>query len=211
MKLVNPIPQIGPTGLANDALEATVFTANGNFTPKATADYIIDAVGGGAGGAGGGGSSTTVGGSGGYGGGAGERRYTKISLTANTSYAVVIGTGGAHSAGAPASGDSVASTAGNPTTFNASTVALGGAAARGQFGVNMNRTVGTSGQNGEGQGGGQGGLAAAGNTPGGAGSNATGNEGAGGGGGAGGSTGGTAEAGGNGGDGAPGRLTIWRA
>lgn len=211
MKLVNPTPQIGPTRLANDALEATIFTTNGNFIPQATADYIIDATGGGAGGSGGGGSSTTAGGSGGFGGGAGERRFTKISLTAGTSYAVVIGTGGANSAGAPASGDSVASTAGNNTTFNASIVALGGVAARGQFGANINRTVGTSGQNGEGQGGGQGGLAAAGNTPGGNASAPNGNSGAGGGGGGGGSTGGTAQAGGNGTTGANGMLTIWRA
>ncbi|HSN18273.1 MAG TPA: hypothetical protein VLV87_08675, partial [Gammaproteobacteria bacterium] len=43
-------PGIGPLGLLSGALEATIFTANGNFTPKATANYLIIGIGGGGGG-----------------------------------------------------------------------------------------------------------------------------------------------------------------
>src|SRR5689334_21968133 len=50
-------PMVGPKGILSGALEATIFTANGNFTPKATANYLVVGIGGGGGGGGGGGSS----------------------------------------------------------------------------------------------------------------------------------------------------------
>src|SRR5579863_10102372 len=54
-------PRGGPAGILSGGLEATIFTANGNFTPKATATYLVVALGGGGGGGGGGGSNTANG------------------------------------------------------------------------------------------------------------------------------------------------------
>lgn len=122
MKLINPVGTITQPQLVNDVNEATYFTVNGNFTPKATADYIVEQTGGGGGGAGGSAMVSTEAGTGfaGPGGGAGNRTITRVSLVLGTPYAIVIGAGGT-------GGASV--TAGNPggnTTFNATQTANGG-------------------------------------------------------------------------------------
>lgn len=183
MNLINPIGIIGATGLASGFAEAAFFTANGNFTPKVTGNYVVTLAGGG--GSGGGGSgvpgSQTGQGWGGTGGGAGQVSTFILALTAGTSYPIVIGGGGA----AQAAGQN--GVAGSPSTFNGVQSAAGGV--RGLS--NGNSFAGQSafsqaGGTGHGPGGGVGGATANGNpATGGAGSAGQANSGAGGGGGGG--------------------------
>lgn len=195
--------------------ELTIFTANGNFTPKTSGTYEIIAMGGGGGGGSGGASNTTTGGNGGIGGSGGTLVYTSVTLTAGTVYAVVIGSGGAGGA-APAASSPTGNvgTTGNNTTFGVTlVVAAGGAGGNGALGAASlpTRIDGYNGTNGGGNGGGQGGAAS---TSGGgnAGTNAAANTGGGGGGGGGSSSsGGVARIGTVGGNGGSGFLRIRRA
>jgi len=192
--------------------ELTIFTANGNFTPRSTGNYYIQAIGGGGGGGGGSGSTTTLGGQGGQGGSGGVLGFTTVSLTAGTSYAVVIGTGGSAGSAGATSGNGGAGGNGNDTTFNGSTVAAGGSGGNLGRASQLGGASGSGGTNGGGNGGGAGGNPVAGtNTPGNAGTAAAANTGGGGGGGGGGGTAGTAQVGGAGAAGGKGILIIRRA
>ena len=210
--LLNPV--IGPLGILSGGLEATIFTANGNFTPKATAKYLVLGIGGGGGGGGGGGSSNTgtAGGSGGSGGGGGQIGWSIISLTAGTAYAIVIGSGGsAGSAGGVNTGGGDGG-AGGVTTFNGITTGAAGVGGRGASASCSALGLGMAGSTGGGNGGAQGGAKVGlGNTPGNAGNNAANNSGGGGGGGSGGATNGTGQVGGAGGTGGSGILIVIRA
>lgn len=196
-EIINPF--ITALGLANGALEAAIFLANGNFTPKATANYLVIAIGGGGGGGGGGAGTTSNGGSGGVGGGGGGFGLSIVSLVAGTAYAAVIGaggSGGAHNA----NGNS-----GNATTFNSVTIAAGGVVGQAGNTSISAASVGTPGTNGGGYGGGSGSPSQVSVIPGGVGTANTG----GGGGGAGGGNG--ANNGGAGGAGGSGILIVIRA
>ena len=194
--------------------ELTIFTANGNFTPKTSGQYIITAMGGGGGGGAGQRLGATTGNAGaGFGGSGGVLSYSIVSLVAGTPYAVVIGSAGA--AGVAGNPPTPGGTGGN-TTFNGVTVATGGAG--GQInGLILTNTipggdVGSGGGNGGGNGGGIGGVALTATGPGNSGTSAANNTGAGGGGGGGAfATTATANNGGSGGAGGSGFLRIRRA
>lgn len=209
--LMNPL--ITALGLANGALEATVFLANGTFTPKATANYLVIAIGGGGGGGGGGGSSATAnaGGSGGFGGGGGQLGFAVVSLTAGTSYAVVIGSAGsAGTGGAATTGNGGDGGNGGNSTFNSVVIGNGGNVGRGG-GRGGSQGFGLAGGTGSGNNGGVGGALIItngqnnGNAPG------VSNSGGGGGGGGGGFNATSQQAGGNGGAGGTGILIVIRA
>lgn len=208
---LNPI--LGPLGLLSGILEATVFTANGNFTPLATAKYLVIALGGGGGGGGGAGigAGPTAAGLGGSGGSGGQLGIAIVSLTAGTPYAVVIGAGGG--GGNSGGGTITPGSAGGNTTFNAVTVAVGGSG-----GLSNDFATGSlagshspGGMNGGGNGGGAGGAPVSGAGNGNSGAAASANTGGGGGGGSGGNSSGTAKAGGTGGTGGSGILLVMRA
>ena len=208
--LANPL--ITALGLANGALEVTLVTANGNFTPKTTSNYLVIAIGGGGGGGGGGGSGASVCGRHGTGGEQGQMVFSIQALTAGTPYPNVIGTGGAFGGGGSASGAGSNGSPGTDTTFNGAAVT----ATHGVGGIagvvsSTDTSRGYTGTGGIGPGGGQGGAGGASSNPGSAGANATGTVGAGGGGGGGGGSGASGSAGGNGGNGAPGMVIIIRA
>ena len=206
---------IGPPGLLSGALEATVFTANGNFTPKVTASYLIVGIGGGGGGGGGGGTTTgagSFGGSGGNGGAGGQLGFAINSLTAGVIYAIVIGSAGAGgNAGAVNNGGGDGGT-GGATTFSGAIVATGGIGGRGAAAACSGQGIGMAGGTGGGFGGAQGGLRVGiSNNPGNPGSSAANNTGGGGGGGSGGAVNGTGQPGGAGGSGGTGILIVVRA
>lgn len=192
--------------------ELTIFTANGNFTPKTAGTYFIMGIGGGGGGGGGGGSTTTAGGSGGQGGSGGVFGFTTATLTSGLPVAVTIGTAGTAGTAGAASGNGGGGGAGGATTFGATTIGAGGAGGSAGRASQLAGGSSTAGSNGGGNGGGQGGAAVAGtNTPGNAGTAAAVNTGGGGGGGSGGGTTGVAQVGGAGGAGGTGILIIRRA
>ncbi|HEY3645500.1 MAG TPA: hypothetical protein VGM16_09190 [Gammaproteobacteria bacterium] len=201
---------IGPPGLLSGALEATIFTASGTFTPKATANYLVVGIGGGGGGGGGGAGISNVGGNGGVGGSGGAIGFSIVSLTAGTGYAVVIGTGGTQgSAGiTTGNGNGGSGSNGAATTFNGVTISPGGAGGnQGRGASSPTSSPLAAGTNGGGYGGGSGGFATAGIGP--AGQSGAVNTGSGGGGGGGG--GGSGNQGGIGGNGAAGILVVIRA
>jgi hypothetical protein len=195
--LLNPL--VGPAGILSGGLEATIFTANGNFTPKASATYLVVGIGGGGGGGGGGNGTASNGGGGGVGGSGGGHGFSMQTLMAGTAYAVVIGGGGS---GGTSNNDG---NDGNLSSFNG--VMIGAAGKGGRKGNNSvsAAAVGFPGTNGGGNGGGQGSASAVSVSSGGAGAA---NSGAGGGG-AGGGNG--ANNGGVGGAGGSGILLVIRA
>jgi len=199
-------PSISPVGLLSGALEATVFTTSGNFTPTATANYLVIGIGGGGGGGGGSGGVAGNGGAGGGGGGGGAIGFSIVPLSASTVYAVVIGAGGSGGSNGAAGNAGAVGSAGSPTIFNGVTIALGGNPGAGSPPTSSFNARGFGGGAGSGYGGGQGGFATAGIGPaGGSGITNTGGGGGGGGGGA------NASSGGQGGTGGSGILIVIRA
>lgn len=208
--LLNPL--ITTLGLASGALEVTLVTVNGNFTPKTSGTYLVVAFGSGGGGGGGGGSGSTTCGRHGTGGEQGQMVFSIQTLVAGTPYAIVIG-----AVGTAGTAGSIGNAGGNgggggSTTFNGAAVtALGGAGGIAGVASSTDTARGYTGTGGIGPGGGQGGTGGAVNTAGAAGSAATGTVGAGGGGGGGAGSGGGGSAGGAGAVGAPGMVVVIRA
>ena len=130
----------------------TTVTASGDYTNDTTQDHEWLVVGGG----GGGGGALQSADAGGAGGAGGYRTGTAIELTADTTYAITVGAGGAGATGNPdgtAGGDSILS--GSDITTITST---GG-------GFGSNAAGGASGDGGSGGGGGASQDGGAGNTP----------------------------------------------
>lgn len=204
---------------ANGYTEMALFTANGNFVPKISGNYFVMAQGGGGGGGGGtaiGATSAAVG-LGGFGGAAGGLGMQIYSLTAGTSYPVVIGAAGASGAAQSDGGD------GGSTNFNGSFVGVAGLGGSVQGSGGRGQTVGVTfiagsgmfsgaGGDGGGSGGGKGAPGLSSDGAGTTGTSAVNNSGAGGGGGSGGrnSAGTTLRAGGAGGGGGTGWLFVMR-
>ena len=190
--------------------QAQYFTASGTYIPTKTGNYFVSAQGAGGGGAAGEGvnSPTANEGEGGDGGGQGVFNWSIQSLTAGTSYAVTIGTGGAGGAAA-ARGSPNDGADGTATTFAGLVTAgggLGGRARTTQF--NSGTGGGLPGSNGYGPGGGRGGAIVGGVGPGNAGGVGTPNSGSGGGGGGGANTSAANLNGGAGGNGGSGWLWV---
>jgi hypothetical protein len=130
----------------------TTVTASGDYTNDTTQDHEWLVIGGGAGG----GGALQSADSGGAGGAGGYRTGTAIELTADTTYAITVGAGGAGACGNPDATD------GNDSILSGADIttitSTGG-------GFGSNAAGGASGQGGSGGGGGASQAGGAGNTP----------------------------------------------